>query len=196
MTDRITRQSINGERQGKPSLIARDIVKLSGSEHHGGLGRVSEDAVLEVLLRRGVFKWLSIRLYLSQLQRVIVRRMNVDRRALGEARQERRSMVKAMTALGVKFRGFPRRASESPASAFHRGYLKGRATVYAEMLEEVRDICNSDRWQAPYNDQMACKWLEVYADPSQEWDQSLWDAPNESCPASRFDGEWDDGDSE
>lgn len=64
-------KNIWDQTQNKPTLIVRDLKKIYPN--------INEDIVYEVLLRRGVFKWLSVRRDLIKLKnkwKSIIRELN------------------------------------------------------------------------------------------------------------------------
>jgi len=53
-------KNIWAEKQNKPTLIVRDILKITTD--------ISKNQIYEILLRRGVFKWFSVRRELIRLK--------------------------------------------------------------------------------------------------------------------------------
>ncbi len=113
-------RSIENERQNKPTLIVRDLAAFD----------VPPDAAYEILLRRGVFKWLSARRRIIRLKDDIKREVTLSL---------------------VRQRG----AVDGNDKAFERGYRKAKE----EDRASIRAICHSPRWQAPDFDRDARRWL-------------------------------------
>lgn len=107
------------ERQNKPSLVVRDLAHL-----------VDEDTVFEVLLRRGVFKWLAVRRQLIRLK------------DLWKGRVTQSIELQKMAVNGEV--------------NYWRGYRK----AVEECRAEVRALCHGERWRAPDFDRDAKAWLE------------------------------------
>ena len=116
-------KSIWNERQNKPTLIVRDLAPF-----------VDQDFVYEVLLRRGVFKWLSAR-------RKIIKLKNTWK-----------ARITASIAEQKETKNWKRRE-------WLRGYRKG----LEECRAEVREVCHATRWEAPDFDKQANEWLENYS---------------------------------
>ena len=58
----LDKSSIWNEKQNKPSLVVKDLKEIYPN--------IEEDIVYEILLRRGVFKWLSVRRDLIKLKNI------------------------------------------------------------------------------------------------------------------------------
>ena len=114
-------KSIWNEEQNKPSLVVDDL------EAHA-----SRDVIYEVLLRRGVFKWLSAR------------------RKLIKLKDAWRDRVTASIERQQDLTG--------PSVNYERGYRR----AIQECRAEVREICHGPRWDCPDNDSRAREWLRQY----------------------------------
>ncbi len=119
----LTKSTIWNEKQNKPSLIVNDLVEQFG---------ISRDVVYEILLRRGVFKWLACREDIIRLKEDIK----------AELRE-----------LYIRQARTPRRSS--------RWYeQKGRIKALEQVRQRIREICHSQRWRAPRRDREAQRWLK------------------------------------
>ena len=114
----MNKNTIWSEEQNKPSLVVDDLSGFAPS-----------DIVYESLLRRGVFKWLSVRRGIIKLKNVWKERLK-----LASSIQEK---------------------SYGPQVNYWRGYRKS----IEECRKEVRELCHSERWQAPDIDSRATAWL-------------------------------------
>lgn len=110
-------------KQNKPTLIAKDLTKYG----------VPEDTTYQVLLQRGVFKWLAVR----------------------------RDLIKAKDRWKAEITATIDRIREAKKNGrygdlmYLRGYLKA-----LEMCRgEVRAMCKSERWRAPDFDGGAKEFL-------------------------------------
>lgn len=119
-------KSIWIEAQNRPSLVVRDLASVA-----------PEGIVYESLLRRGVFKWLTVRFHLIRLKNVWK-----DRVRDSIARQK---------------------AAQGPDVNYWRGYRKG----IEECRAEVRALCHSERFVAPPNDPASVRWLARYSERNQ-----------------------------
>lgn len=120
--NQITPNLIWNVEQNKPSLIADDLAIFG----------ISREITHEILLARGVYKWLSVR-------RQLIKIKNVWREKLTASYTNRRGM-----------------------SAIDRAYQKGYARAIEECRSDVRAMCHSARWQAPDFDREANKYLSVF----------------------------------
>lgn len=120
----LSRKTINSERQNKPTLVVRDLV---------GLG-VEPGQVYASLLRRGVFKWLSVRRDLIKYKDTLKERITA-------------SIEKQKTLHG-------------PSVNYERGYRK----ALEDVRKDLAVMCHSDRWRVPENDQKAVQWFGYYND--------------------------------
>lgn len=93
-------------------------------------GYVEANIVYKVLLRRGVFKWFIVRRKLIKLKNIWKERVKIS---LVMQKQAKNADVN-----------------------YWRGYRKG----VEECRKEVRELCHSDRWQAPDFDREAQKFLD------------------------------------
>ena len=118
---KLTPKNIWNERQNLPSLIVRDLEKF-----------ISPNVIYESLLRRGVFKWLTVRRHLIKLKDTWKDRLN-----------------KATT-----------NQKESTYHMVH--YWRGYRKAIEECRKEVRLLCHSQRWEVPDIDVKAKRWLEEY----------------------------------
>lgn len=122
---KLTRANIWNWKQNKPTQVVRDLEPY-----------VEPWKVYEILLQRGVFKWLAVR-------RDIIRLKNEWKERLKMA--------------DIEFK----EAKEDDAP-YHTAYMKGYRQALWECRQEVRALCHSQRWQAPDNDREAQRWLEDY----------------------------------
>ena len=105
--------------QNKPSLIAKDLQAFG----------VAPEITHDILLARGVYKWLSVRRQLIKLKNVWKSRI-----------------VETLSKL---------REAKKSDNAYEVGYLRGYLKAYNECRGEVRALCHSERWQAPDFDRKA-----------------------------------------
>ena len=117
--DLLTPKGIWSIEQNKPSLIAADL-ELFG---------VPKSVTHDILLARGVYKWLSVRRKLIVLKNTWKDRINKTLSSLKDAKRA--------------------------DNAYEVGYLRGYLKAYEECRKEVRVLCHSDRWQAPDFDKQA-----------------------------------------
>ena len=119
----MTPSSIWIERQNTPSLIVDDLKSF-----------VPTNTAYEILLRRGVFKWLSARRKIIKLKNIWKERVT--------ASLERQKL------------------RYGPDVNYERGYRR----ALEECRAELREICHGPRWEAPDNDHRAQVWLEWYGE--------------------------------
>lgn len=152
-------------RQNKPSRIVRDLVAL---------GLTSEQAY-EVLLARGVFKWMSVRRSLIKQKDIWKEQINEIQTLIRENKQERRSLaqmelsLKSARLASVQTPDAPGlseidnllRTTQQGIEMSLRTYarLKGQLAVLVEVRQQIREMCHSSRWQTPDNDPEAERWL-------------------------------------
>jgi len=105
--------------QNKPSLVAKDLLAF------GVPPKVTHD----ILLARGVYKWLSVRRQIIKLKNVWKCRITETLERLRVAKREHND--------------------------YEVGYLRGYLKAHEECRAEVRALCHSDRWQAPDFDRHA-----------------------------------------
>lgn len=92
------------------------------------------DITLKILLARGVFKWLAVRRRLIKLKDIWKTRITAAQDKVVELK---------------------------PTSYTHDlGYWRGYLKAYEECRKEVRELCHSDRWQAPDFDEEANRFLK------------------------------------
>lgn len=117
--DRLTPELIWSIEQNKPSLVAKDLLAFG----------VPPEVTHNVLLGRGVYKWLSVRRQIIKLKNVWKGRIAETLAKLKEAKRSHND--------------------------YEVGYLRGYLRAYEECRGEVRALCHSDRWQAPDFDSQA-----------------------------------------
>lgn len=111
-------------KQNKPTLIAKDLTKYG----------VPKNVTYQVLLQRGVFKWLAVR----------------------------RDLIKAKDMWKAEITDTIERIREAKKNGrygdlmYLRGYLKALETCRGE----VRAMCKSEQWRAPDFDSGAKEFLE------------------------------------
>lgn len=120
----ISPRTIECERQNKPTYIAKDLARFG----------IDAGQVYECLLKRGVFKWFSVR-------RDLIRLKEKWKHRITESIERQRNL-------------------EGPSVNYERGY---RAAV-EECRAELRAACHSKRWAVPDNDQKAQHWFGYYTD--------------------------------
>jgi len=114
---------IDSIKQNKPSLIAEDLFEKFG---------VPFDKGMEILLFRGVFKWLAVRRGIIKTKDIWKDRVKETLDNIGQAKLAHDRKV-----------------------LWYRGYLK----AYEECRKEIRALCHSPRWQAPDFDRRANEFL-------------------------------------
>jgi hypothetical protein len=137
----MNRATIDHEAQNRPSLIVADLAPYAPA-----------DVVYETLLRRGVFKWMAVRIFViflknewkERITQSIARQRDLRTQAHALRGMESRLMRRKRTKL-------LRKANEE------RGYRRGLEQCRAE----VRGLCHGPRWQAPINDRAALRWLDL-----------------------------------
>ena len=110
--------------QNKPSLIVKDMLQYG----------VPKDITHNVLLSRGVYKWLAVRRRLIKLKNTWKEGIKNTIQAIQVAKKDN--------------------------SQYHIAYYRGYLKAYEECREEVRALCHSDRWQAPDFDKEAQEYLK------------------------------------
>lgn len=118
----INKKNIWNFAQNRPILIARDLAEL-----------VPINVTFEVLLKRGVFKWFSVRRDLIKLKNIWKGTITQTIQKIVVAKQNKNKIRHA--------------------------YLKGYLAAYQECRRDVRKLCHSDRWRAPDNDKYSIRFL-------------------------------------
>lgn len=121
----ITRKDIWQQAQNKPTLVVRDLADYAPA-----------DVVYESLLRRGVFKWLSVRRDLIALK-------------------------DAWKAIVTQTISTLHAAKSTPHNTYEVAYWRGYLRAYEECRAQVRGLCHSERWRAPDCDAGAQAWLDM-----------------------------------
>jgi hypothetical protein len=101
-------------------------------ERYGVPAKVSHS----ILLARGVYKWLAVRRHIIKLKNTWRERITKTIGELVEAKKEHNN-------------------------SYRIGYLRGYLKAYEEARAEVRELCHSERWQAPDFDSEAQVFLEA-----------------------------------
>lgn len=146
---KINRRNIWNFSQNKPSQIVEDFLSLI-KPYRFLDGPISKSGktyseirwagdVYEILLRRGVFKWLAVRRKLIKLK--------------NKWKEDETRILESGGSCQV---GGKNRSPE-----YMRGYLAATRAHRAD----VRALCHSDRWQVPDHDSKAKQWLEKYELP-------------------------------
>jgi len=121
-----TPENIWNFEQNKPSLIVKDITEK--------YPEVDPDFIYEVLLKRGIFKWLAVRRDLIKLKNIWRDEITELRDILTQAKKDRES---------YKFK------KES-----------GAIKILTRCRQDIRKLCHSERWRAPDFDRKANKFLD------------------------------------
>jgi len=118
-----TPQNIWSFAQNKPTLIVKDLSPY-----------IHPDFVFEVLLKRGVFKWLAVR----------------------------RDLIKLKDAWKNEIKQVHIEKANAKAARDFRRYneLKGYQKALERCRKDVRALCHSERWRAPDFDKHANWYLE------------------------------------
>lgn len=119
----LTPQRIWCIRQNKPRHIVRDLAEWG----------VPEGVAHNILLARGVYKWLSVRRRLIKLKNTWKENIKYSH-----------EMTRAA-----------KRIQDKELQEFWRGYRKGME----ECRADVRNLCHSERWQAQDDDAEAQRHL-------------------------------------
>ena len=93
---------------------------------------VDKATIHKVLLARGVYKWLSVRRKLITTKNIWKDRIKDTLSKIVKAKQEH----------------------------VNTSYLKGYLKAYEECRKEIRELCHSERWQAPDFDIKANQFLK------------------------------------
>ena len=109
----LDRKSINSFKQNKQRLIVADAVSEFGSEEAGA-------KVSEIMLRRGVNKWMGNRKKIISLNHEVRKKMPGVHVAMALAKGEK--------------------------DWYRRGYCRGYLRALTEVRNEMTKICKSNRW--------------------------------------------------
>ena len=123
----LTKERIWCIRQNKPSLVAKDLETFCG---------VNRKIAHNILLARGVYKWLSVR-------RDIIKLKNIWKSRITSILSDIRILKKEN-------------------NVYQLGYARGYLKAYEECRKEIRELCHSDRWKAPDFDKEAQKHLQSF----------------------------------
>jgi hypothetical protein len=135
-----TRKNIWNFRQNKPTYIVKDLWQYIDPDAVDCLpGNYDRPArlIYEVLLKRGVFKWLAVRRDLIKLKNV----------------WKDRIAGSLVTTTHLK------KNEDTPRTRYLLAYEKGYRRAIEQCRAEVRALCHSDRWRAPDFDREANKFL-------------------------------------
>ncbi len=122
-------RTIDEERQNKPTLIVRDLLRYG----------ITTDAAYEILLRRGVFKWFAVRRGLIRLK---------------DAWRDDITRVMELLRYARAYRRFYGGGSDY-CIGYWRGYLKAAQTYRGE----VSALRHSPRMRVQDDDKLARKWF-------------------------------------
>lgn len=147
-----TPKSIDQFKQNKPSLIVRDILNTQATAAF----ELEEHEIYEILLRRGVFKWFSVR------------------RKLIKAKEHWKDRLK--TALDYQI------LSRSTGRWNRVWYWRGYRKALEECRADIRRLCHEPRWQAQDNDKPAQQWLRALEDKVKQELIASTLPSCESCP--------------
>uniref|UniRef100_A0A6H1ZSU7 Uncharacterized protein n=1 Tax=viral metagenome TaxID=1070528 RepID=A0A6H1ZSU7_9ZZZZ len=123
--EKVTKQNIWNFEQNKPSLVVKDICEK--------YPEVDPDFVYEVLLKRGVFKWLAVRRDLIKLKNVWKDEITELNKTLSFAKSHK---------VSYKFEK-----------------EKGIINTLIKCRQSIRKLCHSDRWRSPDFDRRANLFL-------------------------------------
>ena len=126
MEETPTKENIWNFKQNKPSLIVEDICEK--------YPQVDPNFVYEVLLKRGIFKWLAVR-------RDLIKLKNFWRDEITELN---------------KILSFAKSYKVSYKFKEEKGMIK----MLIKCRQNIRKLCHSDRWTAPDFDRGANKFLK------------------------------------
>ena len=113
----VNEKTINNIKQNKIRYLVKDFAELG----------IPEDTTREILLKRGINKWLANRLAIIYLK--------------DELKVEVKRVLNLMTF-------YNKQGSASKSHPIYRK-LVGELRVLAEVKEKIRKICHSSRWQFP-----------------------------------------------
>jgi len=131
------KQALDNERQNKVTYVVKDICDR--------YPEVDPDFVYDVLLRRGVFKWLAVRRDLIKLKL--------------EWQGQVRTIQLALRAFKLMDRMKEEHATNfKERRLMHK--LRGRLSRLEECRKQLKDLCHSSRRQAPDHDFEAQRWLK------------------------------------
>lgn|SRR5574341_310052 len=142
----ITRHEIDVSRQNKVKYVVNDVVDLFHNmmvpqDEEFVFDDVIAQGVNEILLRRGVYKWLAVRRDLIRYKHTL--------KDLENVMLEHTHLIKAMgTALGKE-------ARHNSDYLKLRSEGKGILKTMQRIRKDLRAMTHSDRLRAPDNDRMA-----------------------------------------
>jgi uncharacterized glyoxalase superfamily metalloenzyme YdcJ len=144
----VTRSSIWSCRQNKPSYVVQDIMRdilLTFGAMPSMQYKSVRNHVYEILLQRGIFKWLAVRRDLIKLKNEWKAEITARQTEIASNKVAIRMCKGTAPARHAAFR-----------NQYHRGYM----AAMTRCRQEVRAMCHSDRWQVQDNDRDAQRWLE------------------------------------
>ena len=121
----------------------------------------AKEALYEILLKRGVFKWLAVRRDLITYKNTLKREIFQFNHEVENGSLPRRIKVKG----GCKFRLSFGKFLMEPLWIDNPEYLerKGRIKALIEVRKEIRKMCHSHRWRVQENDREASLWMDAKA---------------------------------
>jgi hypothetical protein len=145
----VTRSSIWQHRQNKPSYVVQDVIsefyRIYPVELTPYVVKVLSGRLYEMLLKRGIFKWLAVRRDLIKLKNAWKTEITARQTEIASNKIVIRLCKGTAPARHAAFR-----------NQYHRGYM----AAMTRCRQEVRALCHSDRWQVQDNDRDAQRWLE------------------------------------
>ena len=115
--EKVNEKTINNVKQNKIKYLVKDFAKYG----------VSEDITREILLRRGINKWLA------------------NRMAIIGLKDDLKVEIKRILGL-MEF--YNKKGSASKNHPIYRGFV-GELRVLIKTRDKIREICHSSRWQFP-----------------------------------------------
>jgi len=122
----VSKETIWNFSQNKPTLVVKDICEK--------YPEVDPEFVYEVLLKRGIFKWLAVRRDLIKLKNIWRDEITKLNNILYEAKKNNES--------------------------YKCNKEKGAIVMLTKCRQSVRKLCHSNRWRAPDFDKTANLFLQ------------------------------------
>ncbi len=132
----VVRKNVWNYKQNKPSLVAKDFARLYN---------IPEEDTLKILTARGVCKWLSVR-------RQLIRLKNEWKTDIKFCHEDLKVWKDKIVP------DLP--AHEERVYQYNYGYVRGKLEAFTKCRNEVRELCHSERWQAPDYDKQTKIFLE------------------------------------
>lgn len=133
----INNKTINNFKQNRATYVVDDIMEKVKTKGYD----ITREDLYEILLKRGIFKWLKVRKYIINFKEIL------------------KKAVTDLTLYNIDNKSYFKSKLSTMSPTEKYWYTRGKIEAYIGCRKNLRLFCHSTRWTAANDDKKAAEFL-------------------------------------